>query len=150
MIDPAILRAAQVAALRGLPGVVALLGGLPENVIDYEEEENGDLFNTIFALEPPKLLVVYQGTNPTGGARTMWQHNFSWIVRVAGSPTALLAAITTGTTAGGSIPFVFDSIHPSYQSMTLPSMRRAVIPISDRASKDYWEITTSFISRGIE
>ena len=151
MIDPAILRTAQVEALRGISPLILLLGGDPGNIVEYAEEENGDLFNTVFALDPPKLLVVYQGTNPSSGARTMWQHNFSWIMRVTGSPTAILAAITSESVTGGSgLPFVFDTIHPNYQPMSLPSMRRTVIPISERASKDYWEITTSFISKGIE
>jgi len=151
MIDPAILRANQAAALREIPDLVNLLGGDALNIVDYEEEDNGDLFNTIFSLDPPKLLVVYQGTSPSGGFPTLWQHNFSWIVRVSGSPTAVLSAIVDGIRTGGSgLQFLYDSIHDKYQPMSLPQMRRAVIPVSERASKDYWEITTSFISRGGE
>jgi hypothetical protein len=150
MIDPATLRAAQVTALKEIPSLVTLLGA-EANIVDYEEEDNGDLFNTVFALDPPKLLVVYQGTNPSGGARSMWQHNFSWIIRVSTSPTAVFAAIVNGVRTGGSgLALLYDSINPNYQPMSLPSMRRAVIPISERASRDYWEITTSFISRGVE
>lgn len=151
MIDPAILRAAQVTSMRSISGLVDLLGADPGNIIGYDEEDNGDLLNTIFSLEPPKLLVVYQGTVPAGGARSMWQHNFSWIVRVSVSPTAVFSAILSGTVTGGSgLSFVFDTIHPAYEPMSLPSMRRSIIPVSDRASRDYWEITTSFMSRGIE
>jgi len=151
MIDPATLRAAQVTALREIPGVVALLGASTENIVDYIEQENGDLFNAIWSLSPPKLLVVYQGTNPSGGSTNMWQHNFSWIIRVSGSPTALFAAIMNGSRTGGNgLPFVHDSINNVYHPMGIPSMRRSVIPVSDMASKDYWEITTSYTSRGIE
>ena len=151
MTDPAILRASIVAALRQISQLIVLLDGDAANVVEYEEEENGDLLATVFSLDPPKLLVVYQGTNPTTSQRTMWQHNFSMILRVSSSPTAILAAIVSGTVAGGSgLPFVFDQIHPAYEPMALPTMRRAVIPVSAQASKDYWEITTSLNSRGIE
>lgn len=151
MIDPATLRAEQVTALRQIPALVALLGGNTANIVDYEEEENGDLFNTIFALDPPKLLVVYQGTNPSGGSRSMWQHNFSWIIRVSTSPTAVFAAIVNGVRTGGSgLALLYETINPAYQPMSIPVMRRALIPISDRASKDYWEISISFTSKGIE
>lgn len=151
MIDPATLRAAQVAALREIPELVALLDGSDGNIVDYEEEDNGDLANTIASLVPPKLLVVYQGTNPTGSARAMWQHNFSWVLRVSGSPSAVLAAILNGRrTAGSGLPFLNDSIDNNYHPMTLPTMRRAYIPVSDRSSMDYWEISTSFTSRGFE
>lgn len=151
MIDPAILRAAQVTALREIAALVTLVGGSTANIVDYEEEENGDLFNTVFALAPPKILVVYQGTTPSGQYPSVWQHNFSWIIRVAGSPTAVFAAIVNGVRTGGSgLALLLDSIHDKYEPMSLPQMRRAVIPISDRASKDYWEITTSYLSRGNE
>lgn len=151
MTDPATLRAEQVTALRQIPGLVALLGGLTANIVDYQEELNGDLLNTIVGLEPPKLLVVYQGTKPTGGQRSLWEHDFSWIVRVSGSPTAVLAAIVNGSRTGGTgLPFVSDSINTNYHPMTTPTMRRAYIPVSDRSSMDYWEISTSFTSRGFE
>lgn len=151
MIDPATLRAAQVTALREIPGVVALLGGNTANIVDYVEQDNGDLFNTIWGLSPPKLLVVYQGSAPSGGSRSMWQHSFSWVMRVSTSPTALFAAIVNGVRTGGNgLPFVHDSINNAYHPMTIPTMRRSVIPVSDTASKDYWEILTSYTSRGVE
>lgn len=151
MIDPATLRAAQVTALREIPGVVALLGASTANIVEYVEEANGDLFNTIWSLSPPKLLVVYQGSAPSGGTQSMWQHSFSWVIRVSGSPTALFAAIVNGLRTGGSgLPFVSDSINNVYHPMAIPTMRRSVIPVSDTASKDYWEILTSYTSRGIE
>ena len=151
MIDPSILRAAFVEYLRKIDSLVALFNGDTANILEYVEEENGDLLNTIFGLTSPEMIVVYQGTNPTGGGRSMWQHNFSFVFRVPTSPTAILAAIVSGTVTGGSgLPFVFDQIHPAYEPMALPTMRRAVIPVSAQASKDYWEITTSLNSRGIE
>lgn len=151
MIDPATLRAAQVTALREIPGVVALLGASTANIVEYVEEANGDLFNTIWSLSPPKLLVVYQGTSPSGGQQSLWQHNFSFILRVSGSPTALFAAIVNGYRTGGTgLPFIHDSISNSYHPMGIPTMRRSVIPVSEMASKDYWEILTSYTSRGTE
>jgi hypothetical protein len=151
MIDPSLLRASLVENLQKIDPLIALFDGDTTNILEYVEEENGDLLNTIFGLNSPKMIVVYQGTNPVGGQRSMWQHNFSFVFRVPTSPTAVLAAIVSGTVTGGSgLPFVFDTIHPAYEPMTLPTMRRAVIPVSDRASKDYWEITTSLNSRGIE
>jgi len=151
MIDPAELRAAQVTALREIPEVVTLLGADADNIVDYVEEENGDLFNTIWGLAPPKLLVVYQGTAPSGGSQSMWLHSFSWVIRVAGSPTALFTAIVNGIRTGGSgLPFIHDSISDVYHPMGIPTMRRSVIPVSDTASKDYWEILTSYTSRGVE
>jgi hypothetical protein len=150
MIDPADLRSGLVAALRDIPAVVTLVGSA-QNIREYEEEENGDLLNTIFGLPVPTILVVYQGSNAAGGPRSLWQHQVSLIVRTATSPTALFAAIVNGVrTTGGGLPLVHDTIHASYSPMAIPAMRRAFIPVSERSSKDYWEITTSFISRGIE
>lgn len=151
MTDPSTLRAALVTALREIGGLVSLVEFNAENIVDYVEETNGDLFNTIFALDPPKVLVVYSGTQPAGGTRSLWQHSFSLIVRVSVSPTAIFAAIVNGSRTGGSgLPFVHDQISNVYEPMAIPSMRRAVIPVGDTSSRDYWEILTSYTSRGVE
>lgn len=152
MTDPATLRASFVAMLRDIPALVALHENDADNIVDYVEEENGDLFNTIWGLRSPKLLVVHQGTRPSGGQTTMWAQDFSLMVRQVGSPSAVLVAILDGipATLGNGLKLILQRVHADYQPMSLPSMRRAVIPVSDQSSKDYWEITTTFISRGFE
>jgi hypothetical protein len=147
--SPDILRSNLVAKLRDIPSLVALLGGNAANIVEFIEETEGDSFGTITKLKPPKLLVMYTGTLP----RTQmeyWQHNFSLITRVSGSPSAVFQQIVDGIPAGGSgLRMLYEPIHFAVHPMEIPSMQRRVIPVSEQSSFDYWEILTSFVENRV-
>jgi hypothetical protein len=151
MKDPGELRSDLVDTLRDIPALVASLDNDAENIVEYVEEENGDLFNTIFQLVAPKILVVYQGSRPSGGAIPMWAHDYGLILRTTGSPTALFAAIINGVPAsGGGLTFMQYQIDPAYESTSIPTLRRAVVPVGENSSRDYWELSLTYQSRGFE
>lgn len=147
MTSPDTIRAAFVTKLRAISSLVALLGNSTSNIVEYVEETGGDSFGQIqkLLMNPPKLLVMHQGTIPRG-VRELWQHQFSLVIRVSTSPAAVFKQVVDGVPTGGSgRPMLYEPVVAGVHSMEVPSLSRRVIPISDQSSFDYWEITTSFV-----
>lgn len=146
MTSPDSIRAAFVAKLKAIPSLVTLLGNNANNIVEYVEETGGDSFGTIqkLIMNPPKLLVMYQGHTPRTG-RELHQHNFSVIIRASGSPGAIFKEFVDGAVTGASGPgkMLYEPVLGTH-SMEVPSMSRRTMPTSDQSSLDYWEITTSF------
>lgn len=151
MLDPTILRADFVAALRLNPTLMALLEQNPDNVVEYIDEDNGDLFSTIRSLTPPKILVIDDGAQPQGFPSTR-RRSFRIVIRPrrGTSPQSFEAAIANGIPTGSSLAMEFMTINDKYSSMRDTSSRRNSIPISENSSLDYWEILTAFTSKGTE
>lgn len=139
MINPAQLRVNLTTALRAVPAVVALLGGDERNIVEYDE--SGDLYATIAKLRPPKILVVFAGTSPAGRRESHWRHSFSLVLRPSSDPAGLFTNIVNG--------MLNTEIHEDYHFMEIPSLQRRNIPIGETTFLDYWQIDTSFISKGV-
>lgn len=147
MISPDTIRAAFAAKLRDIAALVALFGGDGDNIVEYVDEEAGDVWSTIYALDPGKLLVVYQGTAPRSGRRELWQHNFSLIWKTDGSPAAVFKQIVDGVPEDETLPMLNVEIVTTAHQMNTPSMGRRSIPVADGTALDYWEITTGFVEK---
>lgn len=152
MQDPSVIRARLVAVLQGISGLVSLFNSSAD-FVEYTDEENGDFYSTINSLSE-KLLVAYEGTSP-GRYPALWQHKFLIVIRPKQgvSPSAVFSAIVNGvSTVSGSdgLPLVYSTIDPKYHPMALPELSRRSVPISDTASFDFWVLTTTFVSKGIE
>jgi hypothetical protein len=150
MISPDTIRANFVEALRSISSLVALLGNDADNIEEYVEEENGDLFATIRKLEPPKLLVAHQGTGLSGGQMSVWRHDFALILRPSSSAGAIFAEIVNGIPSGSSLPMLNHPVHAKYHQMAVPTSLRRSIPVTEATSFDYWEILTNFTSKGFD
>ena len=147
MISPDTIRSGFAGKLRDIEALVALFGGVESNIIEYKDETAGDVWSTICALDPGKLLVVYQGTIPRSGHRELWQHNFALIWKTDGTPAAVLAGIVDGVPEDETLPMLNVEVNASVHQMNTPSMARRSIPVADGTALDYWEITTGFIEK---
>ena len=76
------IRADLVAALRAIPGLVAVLDNDEDNIVEYKEEENGDWSATLRTLDPPKLLVADEQLDWAFQTTNLWRAVF----RIAARP----------------------------------------------------------------
>ena len=154
MISTSILRAQLVAAIRGISDVVAELNNDPENVVEYIEKENGDLYSTVNGRREPALIVVYTGFHWSGHQMTAWQRNFSIFVKAKGDPADLVEKLLDGVTTASGFPagkaLLYLVIHPAYNSMNMPNFERRSIVVDEKTNYDFWELTISFSSRGAQ
>lgn len=138
------IRAALVTKLRAISALVALVGNSTANIVEYVEEDEGGSFGIISRLDPPKLIVMWEGTEGQE-VRLNWKHAFSIIVRVSGSPAAVFKQFCEGIPTGSSLPMLNEVIVTGVRPMSMPKFKRRVIPVSEHSSFDYWEIQTSFL-----
>ena len=132
-----------VLKLRAISSLTTLLGGT-SHIIEYVEEEEGDIFTTIANLRPNHLLVAYQGTEPSG-ERGCWAHHYSLFFKPGGSPSVIFSAIVDGVPAGESLKMFLLPLTPGLHPMDNPSLSRRRTPVGDFTGYDYWEITTAFV-----
>ncbi len=145
------LRSSLVAMYRSIPSLISILDSDESHVVDYKEELNGDLFSTIAELEPNRILVCHTSVIPSGGSITLWQHNFSVIIRVASSPDLVFKEMLDGIPEeGDGLSMFLTQIDSVYHSMSVPTLQRRVVPLSEKSSFDYWEVNFGFTSRGFE
>lgn len=141
MIAPSLLRSSIATVLRASNPVMANLDYNPLNVVDFQEK--GDLFSTVSKMKPKQLMVVYTGTVPAGRREAYWAHSFSLILRPEnGEPSSLFVALVDA--------LIDVEVHPLYHSTDLPSCQRRSIPVGDSTSFDYFEVTTTFTSKGVQ
>jgi hypothetical protein len=151
LISGSTLRANLVAAMRTIGPLVNLVNGDVDNIIEYKPESMGnDLFATIAKLNPPRVLVIFSGM--TNAARQeLFKQNFRLVLRLRGDPNEFLSQFVDGVPSGsGGLKLLYHEIHTLYHSMNTPSMDLRSIPLSAESSFDYWEITTSFTSKGVD
>lgn len=140
MINPKTLRSSLVAALRALPDVVTLVDH-QDNIVEYKER--GDYFSFIANLKSPCVAVAYMGTTPAGRREALYSHSFALTLRTrSGDPCDLFQAIVNGLEN--------TEIDPLYHQMEMPTLQRRSIAIGDTTSVDYFELTTRFISKGVQ
>jgi hypothetical protein len=149
----ATLRTNLITALRAIPSLVTLLDGQEGNIVEYKDENAGDLFQYIrdFHARKNALLVGYQGRVLGGRFPGMRTERFSLIPAVRGSASEILEAIETGVpTTGDGETMINCLIDLAYYPMEVPTMDRRAIEIGNGSLFTYWEIQTSFRGRGLE
>jgi len=147
MISPDTIRSGFATKLKAIVALVTIFSGEAANIVEYKDETSGDVWSTIYGLDPGKLLIVYQGTTPRSGRRELWQHNFSLIWKTDGSPAAVFAQVVGGIPTGQVLPMLNVEVHATVHQMNTPSLNRRSIPVADGTALDYWEITTGFVEK---
>lgn len=150
MIDVAAFRAQFVAKLQSIPTLIRILGNDDCNIVEYTEQDNGDLYSTIRDLKPPKVLVFLQGIGITGYPG-LWTLRFGIALRV-NDPVSLAVEIVNGKPSGSDLPMLFVPVNDKYHPMQFQGdvLVRQSIPLSDTLSFDLWQMNPYFTSRGIE
>jgi len=151
MLNPSTLRAALVAALKDIPEVVNLVG-TDANILEYVEEDEGDLYSRIRDLEPAQILVFVQDIGITGYPG-LWNVRMGIVPRVESDPFAAFAAIVNGIpNSGSTLPLLYRQIHASYEPMQLgpDAFTRKSIAVNESSDFDFWQMNPYFRSRGTE
>jgi hypothetical protein len=149
VFNPSLLRSSFVDHIRGIDTFVDQLGGNSDNVIEYIDENNGDLVRTLDSLKAPKVLVYLEGIS----AETfpgLIRAGISIAVR-AGDPFTILEKLLNGTsTASGSDSqqLLSSVIVPRVSPARFLGMERRFVYIADHRVFDYWEIRLQFTDKG--
>ena len=152
MTDLAILAAAIVAKLQAIPGVVTELSGDAGRVFAYEDEypTSLNLQRAIYEMPDPAVMVVWNGTGPTGQRYEVWAHRFSLMLKAANKFTALCAAISNGIPAGGDgLNFRRTTIDTSCDPIGSMNFDRRFLLVTEQSTLDYFEATFTLMERGI-
>ena len=145
MINSGTIRAAFVAHLRLIPSLVAIVGDASK-IIEFTDTHGSDSFRSTVQMTNNTIMVLYQGTDPTGDSREIWIHRFAVVFKPGLSPTDVFDAFVNGIPTGsGGLPMLYTPIMAALHPMEIPSMGRRVIPVSEDHSFNYWEITTAFV-----
>jgi len=146
--DPSALRAALVAQMKGIEELVTLVRENDANILEYVENENGDLFSRIQSLAPPKILVYLDGIEPQ-----RFPAKLAIAIGIAiraddptGIYSAMLQGISTADGADGQ-PLLCSTIHPNFDPMSIPSMGRRQIAVGQATIFEYWEMRLTFTDR---
>lgn len=155
MTNPKAIGDALVTAMRAIPGLVTAMTGLQGQISFYGDSfpQSSQLWQAINDLAPPAMLVVWNGTALTGDGRR-WLHEFAVIVRAkpetatATGYTDIWTAFVNGVPSGyGGQPLQFTEVIAGVFRMEPPSIRRMSIPVNERDSLDYFEITVRFVEK---
>lgn len=157
MTDPNTIAGALVTALRAIPALVTAMGGVSTRISAYADTfpQSVQLWQAVHDLAPPGMLVVWNGTMPGGrGLSEVWLHEFSIIVRpkpetsTATGISDIWSNFVNGVPTGmGGQKMIFTEITPALHRMETPSIRRMSLPVNERDSLDYFEITVRFAEK---
>lgn len=156
MTDPNTIATALVTALRSITGLVTAMGGTATRISAYADAfpQSVQLWQAVQDLAPPAMLVVWNGTQPYGrGLSDLWVHEFAVIVRPKPETTTatgisdIWSNFVNGIATGG-LKMLFTEVNSALHRMETPSIRRMSLPINERDSLDYFEITVRFTEKG--
>lgn len=151
MIDPGVLRNAFVAELHEISELMSMLGAGGQ-VSEYIEEENGDLYSTIRALQPNSILVFIQEIG-IASYPGLWHVKLGAACRLENiSPFSVFAAIVNGKAAPGGLALHYREINPAYHPMKLgpDAFARHSIAVNETSDFDFWQMNITFTSKGTE
>lgn len=138
-----------VRHMRELPELMEMLAGDTANIVLYEEPANGDLVQTVYNTNPPKL-VVYVESVAGAGYPALIRVRIGIAIR-AKDPFAIYTAMMNGVSlASGAdgLPFYTSQVLRPFGAMAIPELERRFIPVNDGRVFDYWEIRTSYADKG--
>ncbi|MBI4905115.1 MAG: hypothetical protein HY820_15885 [Acidobacteria bacterium] len=155
MIDPAELVENLVALLRGIPELVAEMGGDEQRIFAYHDQypKRSSLANAIHQMPTPSVMAVWQGTAPGSfGTAEVWKHQVTLYLRARETfdgepPTAyyrLFRLVTKGVPASADVPMLNATVHASCHPMDLPLIQRQ----TDAEGLDYFEVPITFTEIG--
>lgn len=158
MIAPSTLAGNIVTALRAIPALVTAMGGTATRISAYADTfpQSVQLFQAVQDMPPPGMLVVWNGTEPYGrGLAEVWVHEFAVIVRpkpetstATGISDIWLNFVDGIPTGMGGQKMLFTEVNSALYRMETPRIRRMSLPINERDSLDYFEITMRFVEKG--
>lgn len=152
MIDPSVLIDNLVDLLRSIPDLVKEMNGERERIYAYHDEypRHVSLAVAIHQMPTPSIMAAWQGTGPGRfGEVDVWEHHVTLYLRAgepaeAAAPPAayyrLFRLITKGVPADSETPMLYTTVHPSCQSMEVPSIERQ----ADAEGLDYFEAPLIF------
>jgi hypothetical protein len=157
MIDPAELVDNLVALLRGIPELVAEMGGDEQRIFAYHDQypKRSSLANAIHQMPAPSVMAIWQGTAPGYfGNAEVWKHQVTLYLRARetfdGDPPTgyyrLFRLITKGMPTSAGAPMLNATVHPSCHPMDLPLIQRQ----TDAEGLDYFEVPITFTEIGDE
>jgi hypothetical protein len=147
--EPTLIRARFVEVLREIPALVSLLRGDPRNIVEYVDEEQGDLARALDGLKSPKVLVYISEVSPEG-FNGILMTRISLGVR-GQNPFPILHAIVTGISeASGTngLPMLTLIILPRLSPMKFLGASRQMIYVQEFRAFDYFEIRVGFSDKG--
>jgi len=148
MIKSSDIASALVTQLRAIPALVTALGANAANI--YAKDEYESLMDAQWGQPDGTLMVVYQYTIPGAvGSLEVYQHTFSLFLQYQADPSAILALVLDGIPTGSGNRMCELSLVAGLLPFGTASIFRRQFPISDKQSKDFWEIQISFPDRGI-
>lgn len=148
MILASTIASALVTQLRAIPALVAALGASTANI--YAKDDYEPLMDARWGQLDGSLMVVYQYTIPGNiGSMEVYQHTFSLFLQYQADPSAILALILDAVPTGAGNKMRELSLVSGLLPFGTASIFRRQFPISDKQSKDFWEIQVSFPDRGI-
>jgi hypothetical protein len=155
VINPAEIVDNLVLLLLDIPELLNEVGGDEDRIFAYHDRygKNVSLDQARYQMPAPSVMVAWQGTSPGSmGGFEVWKHDLSVSLRAGkeedGEDPAgyyrLFRLITKGVPTSLGLPLINATVHPSFQPMDTPGIRRQ----TDAAGVDYFEISMSFTEIG--
>jgi hypothetical protein len=146
MLDWSTIQTGIVNALRDIPALVVLVGGITTNIFAYEDEYpvRVDVFSAIDQMQPPSVMVVWQGTEPGdfNDARP-WKHKFSLILMPDGKIATMAKTIIDGVVTSSGSRFIEHLVVAAVDPSDTPLLQRQTVDIGD-STMQYYEISLSY------
>jgi hypothetical protein len=158
MLNPNDILAAFVAKLREIPELVLELDGDPANIVAWYDRgcggsSIGNLRTAIIQMPKPGILVVWEGSGPSGNRGQLWGHRFRVFLRAApeyagDSPrgyATLFYWLVNGIPQGEAQRLIDIRVHPSCDQMNVPNAQRSQLVIDEAGNTlDFFEVPITF------
>lgn len=141
-----------VTKLKAITGVITEMGGDNSRIFAYEDEfpTSLNLQKAIYEMPDPAIMVIWNGTGPTGARYEVWAHRFSLALKAANKFSALCAAISNGVPTGGDgLNFRRTTIHSDCDPIGAMNFDRRFLVVTETSTLDYFEASFSLMERGI-
>lgn len=146
MGNPDDLLDAICAKLRKIPGVLAMVKDLPENIAPYLDDEPSVL-EAVNAMPLPSILVVLEMSDNGEFEKAQYAYNFLAYLRLPEERTGTaFYRICSGVATGDNMPFTLAEIHPDFEMIGLPNLRRD----TDEDQVEYPAISMRFRDKNID
>lgn len=142
-----------MAGLRDIPALVTLLGGDATVIQGYEDEHPGSVSvqTAISQVPTPGILVVWNGTSPSGGRSEQWTHRFQLVLKTDNKYMELFEAIVNGIRAGRTRRWRLENVTAECGPIATFSCDRRTLLVSEQPLSliDYFDVSFSVSDRGI-
>lgn len=128
MLDATLIGNAIVSALQSIPALVSAMNNDATRIKAFHYLYGSDepLLTAIFQMEPPGILVAWEGSGPGGYRMAWWEHKFGCYFRIANvageespiGPESLWQIMMDSAVNGGSLNIRKVALLSNLQPMT--------------------------------